>query len=67
MSQPIGDCPGCGSDQPFEQIHPGACPDADGAECPEWACTACGAAVIMSTIQVAGETAETARQSVRAA
>jgi hypothetical protein len=49
MTQPVGNCPGCGGDQPFEQIHAGVCPDTDG-ECPEWACVACGAAVIMGTV-----------------
>ena len=53
MSQPLGNCPGCGGDEPFEQIHPGDCPDAGGGECPEWACTACGAAVIMGTLPAA--------------
>ena len=48
MSQPLGNCPGCGGDEPFEQIHPADCPDS-GGECPEWACTGCGAAVIMGT------------------
>ena len=72
MSQPIGNCPGCGSDQPFEQIHVGqfpdtGCPDADGGDCPEWACTACGAAVIMGTVPSAGDVVTTARQSFRAA
>jgi hypothetical protein len=53
MSQPLGNCPGCGGDEPFEQVHPGDCPDAGGGECPEWACTACGAAVIMGTLPAA--------------
>jgi hypothetical protein len=48
MTQPLGNCPGCGTDEPFEQIHPGQCPDVAG-ECPEWTCTACGAGVIMGT------------------
>lgn len=67
MSQPIGNCPGCGSDQPFEQIHLGACPDT-GAQCPEWACVECGAAVIMgaATAGTAGTAAAGARQSVHA-
>jgi hypothetical protein len=47
MTQPLGNCPGCGGDEPFEQVHVGNCPDADGSE---WACTACGAAVIMGTV-----------------
>jgi hypothetical protein len=63
MSQPVGNCPGCGGDEPFEQIHPGECPDT-GDECPEWACTACGAGVIMGTVCI---TAIPAYQPVRAA
>jgi hypothetical protein len=52
MPQPLGNCPGCGGDQPFEQVHERNCPDVIGhdAQCPEWACTACGAAVIMATL-----------------
>jgi hypothetical protein len=49
MTQPLGNCPGCGADEPFEQVHAGACPDVAG-ECPEWVCTACGAGVIMGTV-----------------
>jgi len=49
MTQPLGNCPGCGADEPFEQVHPGGCPDVDG-ECPEWACVACGAGVVMGTV-----------------
>ncbi len=64
MSQPLGNCPGCGGAEPFEQIHPGHCPDAYGAECPEWACTACGAGVIMGTFC---DAAIPAFQTVRAA
>jgi len=64
MSQPLGNCPGCGGGEPFEQIHPGDCPDAGGDECPEWACTACGAAVIMGTLPAA---APAAYRPVRAA
>ena len=56
MSQPVGNCPGCGGDEPFEQIHTEACPDTDG-ECPEWACVSCGAAVIMGTVPAAGTAA----------
>jgi len=49
MTQPLGNCPGCGTDEPFEQVHPGDCPDVDG-ECPEWGCVECGAAVFMGTV-----------------
>jgi len=82
MTQPLGNCPGCGGDEPFEQVHSGwhsddQCPDsADGAagECTEWLCSGCGAGVFMGTVIIsvsaaaAGpETAAQARQSVRAA
>jgi hypothetical protein len=56
MIQPVGNCPGCGGDEPFEQIHVGTCPDT-GGECPEWACVSCGAAVIMGTVPAAADQA----------
>jgi hypothetical protein len=70
MTQPLGNCPGCGADEPFEQVHEGVCPDVVG-ECPEWACLGCGAGVIMGTV-IAGAAALhhveiAAEQSVRAA
>jgi hypothetical protein len=73
MTQPLGNCPGCGADEPFEQVHPGECPDV-GGECPEWACVACGAGVVMGTAVVGTAIMGTvtgaevsAGQSVRAA
>ena len=79
MTQPLGNCPGCGGDEPFEQVHADAwCPDAEG-ECPEWVCSACGAGVFMGTmiigtpapvtgqVKAAGKATVPARQSVRAA
>ena len=75
MTQPLGRCPACGDDEPFEQVHPGMpadeqCPDA-GGECPEWVCPGCGAGVFMGTVIIgtsaAGTTPGPARQSVRAA
>ena len=65
MTQPLGNCPGCGGDEPFEQVHAdGQCPDTSG-ECSEWACSACGTGVFMGTvIEMAPAPA---RQSVRAA
>jgi hypothetical protein len=72
MTQPLGNCPGCGGDEPFEQVHLGQhadeqCPDS-GGECPEWACSACGTGVFMGIMAGAGEgTVVQARQSVRAA
>jgi hypothetical protein len=77
MTQPLGNCPGCGADEPFERIHAGDCPDVSGTamdgECPEWACIACGTGVIMGTFAGSQATASPAvtvapaRQSVRAA
>jgi hypothetical protein len=60
MTRPLGNCPGCGVDEPFEQVHPGlhagdGCPDVDG-ECPEWVCTGCGAAVFMGSTVLMGST-----------
>ena len=69
MTQPLGNCPGCGADEPFEQVHPGECPDVDG-ECPEWACVACGAGVVMGTVimgTVTPDAEASAEHSVRAA
>ena len=75
MTQPLGNCPGCGSDEPFEQVHPGRhagdqCPDV-GGECPEWVCPACATGVFMGTVIIGTSAAGTvhfpARQSVRAA
>jgi hypothetical protein len=58
MTQPLGNCPGCGGDEPFEQVHPGQhtgerCPDVDG-DCPEWVCVGCGAGVFMGTAVFSG-------------
>lgn len=41
-------CRECGQDQLFDQPHDGQerCPDGPDGECPEWACTACGTALI---------------------
>jgi hypothetical protein len=75
MTQPLGRCPGCGGDEPFEPVHPGThaeepCPDA-GGECPEWVCPECGAGVFMGTVIIgtsaAGAGPAPARQSLRAA
>jgi len=41
-------CRECGQDQPFDQPHGDRehCPDVPDGECPEWACTGCGTALI---------------------
>ncbi len=48
MSQMFRACPECCGDQLFEQYHdaPGNCPDSADGQCPEWSCTACGAAFL---------------------
>jgi hypothetical protein len=43
-------CQDCGGEQLFEQMHetPGSCPDAPDGQCPEWWCTGCGAAELVT-------------------
>lgn len=55
MAYFVRHCPDCHEDSQFEQQHdrPGECPDTpDGDECPEWSCTACGAALLTGVISV---------------
>jgi hypothetical protein len=75
MTQPLGNCPGCGGDEPFEQVHAGGqCPD-DAGECPEWMCVSCGAGVFLGLVITgtagassgSADSATPSRQSVRAA
>jgi hypothetical protein len=72
MTQPLGNCPDCGADESFEQVHGlGDCPDVVG-DCPEWACAACGAGVIMGIVFTGAvgalpDAEVAAEQSVRAA
>jgi hypothetical protein len=68
MTQPLGKCPGCGGDEPFEQVHAShQCPD-NGGECTEWACSTCGAGVFMGTVIIGTHaTIPPATQSFRAA
>jgi len=42
-------CRECGQDQLFDQPHGSqeGCPDAADGDCPEWACTECGAALFV--------------------
>jgi hypothetical protein len=49
VAQIVRHCPDCDWDRPFEQLHdvPGACPDTPDGDCPEWSCTACGAALLI--------------------
>jgi hypothetical protein len=49
MTDIVRDCPCCGSAREFSQIHLGSgrCPDSRDGCCPEWFCTACGAAVLV--------------------
>jgi hypothetical protein len=55
MVETIRHCPDCGSDRSFEQYHaaPSHCPDTPDGYCPEWLCTACGAALLISLISFA--------------
>jgi hypothetical protein len=56
MAQMVRCCPDCRSDQPFEQYHddPG-CPDSPDGHCPEWSCTACGAALFLGSLPYVDE------------
>ncbi len=58
MAQLVRHCPDCGSDRPFEQYHQEdlGCPDSPDGECPEWSCTACGAALFIDFVPYAHET-----------
>lgn len=49
MGQMTCYCRECGQDQPFDQPHEGrgGCPDVPDGDCPEWACTGCGAALFI--------------------
>jgi hypothetical protein len=49
MAQIVRHCQDCDWDRPFEQVHdqPGECPDTPDGDCPEWSCTACGAALLI--------------------
>jgi len=48
MGQMTRHCRECGGDQLFDQPHgQGCCPDAPDGDCPEWACTGCGAALFI--------------------
>ena len=48
MSEMLHHCGECGGQRLFEQHHgqPGECPDVPDGDCPEWACTGCGAALL---------------------
>ena len=61
MTQVTRHCPDCGWDRPFEQHHDqGQCPDDSGGECPEWSCTACGAALLIGVAWQAADPVEAA-------
>ena len=48
-AQSVTHCTGCSEDRVFEQFHaePASCPDVPDGDCPEWACTVCGDALIV--------------------
>ncbi len=58
MSEMFRYCGECGEEQLFEQHHagPGSCPDAPDGECPEWACTGCGAALLAGFVLYRADT-----------
>jgi hypothetical protein len=49
MAEILRYCQDCGLDRQFEQLHglAGSCPDGADGQCPEWACVACGAVLII--------------------
>jgi hypothetical protein len=49
MGQMTRHCRECGGEQLFDQPHAGqeCCPDVPDSDCPEWACTGCGAALFV--------------------
>ncbi len=69
MSQMTRHCPGCGGNQLFERHHDdhGGCPDTLDGSCPEWACPACGTALILSFVPRARITESLPREPDRAA
>jgi hypothetical protein len=50
-------CPDCRAERPFGQYHAeaGCCPHSPEGRCPEWSCTACGAALFVGFIPYAYE------------
>jgi hypothetical protein len=50
-------CADCGWEQFFEPHHAiaGDCPDSPDGQCPEWMCTACGAALLIDVATGAAE------------
>ncbi len=48
MIDDFRDCPGCGAQREFVQLHPGPgrCPDSSDGRCPEWCCSTCGTALL---------------------
>ena len=58
MTEMTWHCPDCGQDSLFEQIHDaGNCPDSPDGDCPEWACTGCGAALLVGLVYCPGDVA----------
>jgi hypothetical protein len=55
MGQMTRYCRECGQDQLFDQPHEDSCPDVPDT-CPEWACTGCGAALLIGSTVFIGST-----------
>ena len=53
MTELIRRCPDCG--RSLEQVHrlAGWCPDSADADCPEWYCPRCGAALLIGDVPAA--------------
>jgi len=62
MSQMFRRCTECDGERLFEQYHdePGNCPDSPDGQCPEWACTECGDALLADLLSYHAEPAVTA-------
>jgi hypothetical protein len=69
MSETFRHCPECGTQRLFEQHHPaaGSCPDAADGNCPEWACTGCGTALLAGFVLYQAGTAAAGRMAGRVA
>ena len=68
MAQLFRHCPDCGGDRLFELLHelPGGCSDSPDGDCPEWSCTACGAALLIGVVPAGRESVPAGRESVPA-
>jgi hypothetical protein len=54
MTVELRDCPDCGVQREFAQLHAdvGRCPDGADGPCPEWVCLACGAGLLADIVPI---------------